>query len=917
MSTFWRRGLSAPFVAARQSPVARLRAWLYTMPESPMLFPAFSIGFLALLWIAILHFIGIERSNTEQSMSVLSRELVTTYEAQVYRALRDIGQTLNLVKYAYELNGQPTVLQELKAKALLPSDLLFVIRITDQDGKVVANTRSAPPSNISDDPQFRITRATDQLSISLPRHDPVSGEASLLFSRRLTSANGNFAGIVMLSVATDHFVSGYEESKFGQQGLLGIVGDDGRFRVRRSGDLISDGEVVDRTFLTDSATGLDSAVLASTSSDGIARHVVARKLVNFPLIVVAGLADREQLQDFIRIRNDYLRGAAAGSVLLLLFTLLMWSMSWQLRTSRRHDIAERKRAEQSLRIAATAFDSQEAMLITDAGKMILQANRAFVSNTGYQADDLIGHGLQRLVSELHDADFYLAMWRSVDRTGIWQGEIWQTHANGNAFQKWLTISAVRDGDGVLINYVGSQYDITERKLAENKINELAFYDPLTGLPNRTQLQERLREVMKTSFKNRSHAALMLIDLDYFKTINDTLGHDMGDALLMQVAQRLLGCIGAGDSVSRLGGDEFVVLLAGLGKDKPDAVAQVENISQQILSALDHPYLLNDVAYRSTASVGVTLLSGHLVSTDILMKQADLAMYKAKAEGRNAVCFFDPAMEAAVMARAELERDLREAIDEQQFVLHYQAQIAEGDQLSGAEVLVRWLHPQRGMVSPLEFIPLAEETGLILPLGTWVMETACRQLAGWADDPVMEALTVAVNVSARQFQQSDFVEQVIAVLASTGARPQRLKLELTESLLAANLHQIVEKMRALKEIGINFSLDDFGTGFSSLSYLKLLPLDQLKIDQSFVRDVLTDPNDAAIATTIIALAKTLGLAVIAEGVETDEQRSFLAGAGCHAYQGYLFSRPLPVAGFEAFALQRSHGKSASLRVGQAT
>ena len=453
---------------------------------------------------------------------------------------------------------------------------------------------------------------------------------------------------------------------------------------------------------------------------------------------------------------------------------------------------------------------------------------------------------------------------------------------------------------MLINYVGSQYDITERKLAEDKINELAFYDQLTGLPNRTQLHDRLRQIMASSLKNDSHAALLLIDLDYFKTINDTMGHDMGDALLIQVAQRLVSCIGIGDSVCRLGGDEFVVLLAGLGNSKPDALVRVESVTRQILSALNRRYLLNGVSHRSTASIGVSLLSGHLFSTDILMKQADLAMYKAKAEGRNGVCFFDPAMEAAAMARAALERDLREAIDQQQFVLHYQAQIAEGDQLSGAEVLVRWLHPQRGMVSPLEFIPLAEDTGLILPIGTWVMETACRQLASWADDPVMAALTVAVNVSARQFQQSDFVEQVVAVLARTGARPQRLKLELTESLLAANLQQIVAKMRALKEVGINFSLDDFGTGFSSLSYLKLLPLDQLKIDQSFVRDVLTDPNDAAIATTIIALARTLGLDVIAEGVETDEQRVFLAGAGCHAYQGYLFSRPLPVADFDAFA-----------------
>ncbi|MEB0135269.1 EAL domain-containing protein [Actimicrobium sp. CCC2.4] len=903
MNGFWRRALPVPLVAVRHSPAARLRAWLYTVPESTMLFPAFSLCFLALLWMATLHFISIERSNAEQAISVLSRELVTTYEAQVLRALRDIDQTLNLVKYAYELSGQHTVLQELKAKAMLPSELLFVIRIADQDGKIVADTRSARPSNISDDPQFSATRATGRLSISQPQYDPITGEASLLFSRRLINANGNFAGIVTLSVATDHFVSGYEESKFGQQGLLGIVGDDGRFRVRRSGDLLSDGEAVDPAFLMAGAADAHSAVLASADSDGVARQVSARKLVDFPLVVIAGLSDHEQLANFVRTRSDYLRGATAGTVLLILVTLLLWSMSWQLRSSRRHDIAERKRTEQSLRIAATAFDSQEAMLITDANRMILQANRAFASNTGHQADHLVGKSLDRLMSNHHDADFYLAMWRSVNHSGIWQGEIWQTHADGNAFQKWLTISAVRDDDGVLVNYVGSQYDITERKQAENKIHELAFFDPLTGLPNRTLLQDLLRQLIATSAAGNQHAALLLIDLDYFKAINDTLGHDMGDALLVQVAQRIVACIGAGNSVSRLGGDEFVVLLAGLGSDGPAAMARVKSISQQILSALDHPYLLNDVAYRSTASIGVTLLNDRRFSSEVLMKQADLAMYKSKAGGRNAVRFFDPAMEAAATTRATLERDLHAAIEQQQFVLHYQAQIADGDQLSGAEVLVRWQHPQRGMVSPMEFIPVAEDTGLILPIGTWVMETACRQLACWATVPSMEALTIAVNVSARQFQQSDFVAQVIAVLDRTGARPQRLKLELTESLLAANLDQIIEKMQALKETGIHFSLDDFGTGFSSLSYLKLLPLDQLKIDQSFVRNILTDPNDAAIVRTVIALANTLGLGIIAEGVETDAQRSYLADAGCHAYQGYLFSRPLPVAEFEVFAGQR--------------
>ncbi|AXS80246.1 bifunctional diguanylate cyclase/phosphodiesterase [Dechloromonas sp. HYN0024] len=444
-------------------------------------------------------------------------------------------------------------------------------------------------------------------------------------------------------------------------------------------------------------------------------------------------------------------------------------------------------------------------------------------------------------------------------------------------------------------------DISERKQAEAKINELAFFDQLTGLPNRTLLLDRLKQIMTASSRSGNHGALLLIDLDKFKTLNDTLGHDMGNLLLQQVASRLTDCVRAGDTVARLGGDEFVVMLTNLSGNATDAASQTEVVGEKILTTLRQTYQLRSIPYHSTPSIGVSLFSGEEMAIDDLMKQADLAMYKSKEAGRNALRFFDLDMERVVIKRAALEHDLHEAIEKKQFLLHYQAQLA-GGRLTGAEALVRWQHPQRGMVSPAEFIQLAEETGLILPLGHWVLETACTQLAIWADRPEMTHLTVAVNVSAQQFHQSDFVDQVLEVLRKTGANPQRLKLELTESLLVANVNEIIEKMFALKSKGVCFSLDDFGTGYSSLSYLKRLPLDQLKIDQSFVRDVLIDPNDAAIARTVIALAQNLGLGVIAEGVETEAQRDFLASAGCHAYQGYFFSRPLPPDGFEIFASQ---------------
>ena len=565
------------------------------------------------------------------------------------------------------------------------------------------------------------------------------------------------------------------------------------------------------------------------------------------------------------------------------------------------DITDRQRSAEDLRIAATAFESMEGMMVTDVGGVILKVNKAFTEITGYTAAEIVGRTPQMLQSGRHDADFYREMWETIGRAGGWQGEIWDRRKNGEVYPKWLSISAVKSDEGEVTHYIGTHLDITERKKAEAKIEELAFFDQLTGLPNRTLLQDRLKQATTSSSRTGSYGALLFIDLDNFKTLNDTLGHEMGDQLLKQVAQRLTLCVREGDTVARLGGDEFVVILANLSMNEREAAAGTETAGEKILAALNKVYSLGIVAHHSTVSIGATLFKGASTSNDELMKQADLTMYKSKEAGRNTIRFFDPAMEIAVKARTALESDLRSAVVAQQFLLHYQAQVADG-KVTGAEALVRWKHPDRGMVSPAEFIPLAEETGLILSLGHWVLETACTQLAGWAARPELAHLTVAVNVSARQFSQPDFVDQVLAVLKSTGANPLRLKLELTESMLADNVQDIIEKMFSLKAKGVGFSLDDFGTGYSSLSYLKRLPLDQLKIDQSFVRDVMSDPNDAAIAKTIVALAQSLGLGVIAEGVETEAQRDFLASFGCHACQGYFFSRPLAPEGFEAFVKQ---------------
>jgi diguanylate cyclase (GGDEF)-like protein len=413
------------------------------------------------------------------------------------------------------------------------------------------------------------------------------------------------------------------------------------------------------------------------------------------------------------------------------------------------------------------------------------------------------------------------------------------------------------------------------------------------------LIERLKHAYAASERNSNYNALLFIDLDNFKNLNDNRGHHIGDLLLQQVAQRLTDCVRKIDTTARLGGDEFVVLLENMSENTQQALEQARTVGEKILATLNLNYRLDNFDHRSTPSIGIALFAKNQGSVEDLLKQADLAMYQAKAAGRNTLCFFDPQMQADVIARAAMEDDLREAILKEQFLLHYQVQVTDTGRLTGAEVLLRWQHPVHGMVSPAEFIGLAESSDLILPLGRWVIETACTQLTAWAQMPQMRDLTIAVNVSARQLSQPDFVAQVLSALEHTGANAQRLKLELTESMLIKDLESIIEKMTVLKFHGVGFSLDDFGTGYSSLSYLKRLPLDQLKIDQGFVKNILTDPNDAAIAKMVIALADSLGIAVIAEGVELQAQKEFLASLGCYEYQGYFFSRPLTLEKFKEF------------------
>ena len=583
-------------------------------------------------------------------------------------------------------------------------------------------------------------------------------------------------------------------------------------------------------------------------------------------------------------------------VVLTFGKLLQQSLAEQARaaeiTAKSVESALRKSEERYRTVFQHTVDAISISRVDDGS--YLEVNSAFVDMLGYEPGEIVGKPAATLKIWAYPEELK----RLLDLLAV-HGEVMNFEARfwrKNGDLVWGVMSSrVIDIDGVRCR-VAVTRDVTEQKKADELINFLAYFDPLTRLPNRTLLLDRLHQTMDANARSGVFGALLLIDLDDFRSLNDTRGHDCGDLLLKQVAERLPGCVQPGDTVARLGGDEFLVMLVALGRREQEAATLAEMTAEKIASVLSQEFPLIAENHRCTASIGVCLFKGAETDSEALLKQVELAMYRAKGVGRNLIRFFDPDMEVAIAKRAALEKDLRNALLGKQFVVHYQVQVT-GERIVGVEALVRWQHPLRGMVSPGEFIELAEETGLIVPLGLWVLERACTQLAQWAANPRFAHFTIAVNVSVQQFNQADFVEQILAILHETGANPAQLKLELTESLLVSNVDAIIGKMFVLKAQGIHFSLDDFGTGYSSLSYLKRLPIDQLKIDQTFVRDLLVNPGDISIAKTIIELGGNLGIDVIAEGVETVEHRAFLAGLGCHSYQGYLYGRPVPLADFE--------------------
>ncbi len=548
----------------------------------------------------------------------------------------------------------------------------------------------------------------------------------------------------------------------------------------------------------------------------------------------------------------------------------------------------------------TSIDALSISTLSDGA--FIEVNQAFVDLLGYEREKVLGRTWLELGfwTDPKDRENVVEILR---QNSSFRDAKTSLRSKGGEVIWALLSASVIEIEGVEYMFCVTR-NISDVKAAEDEIRNLAFYDRVTRLPNRRLLLDRLLQAMSGDSRSGLKRAVLFVNLDDFKSLNDTLGHQIGDRFLEEVAQRLTACVHEADTVARFGGDEFVVMLEDLSEISENAADEAEEVGEKILAAVSQPYLLADHEFRSTASIGITVFGDKRESPNEVLQQADIAMSQAKTVGGSTIRFFAPELQAAVNARAAMKEDLVQAIRSNQFVLFYQPQV-DSTGLIGAEALMRWKHPVRGMVPPNDFIPLAEETGLILPLGDWVLETACAHIASWTDRRICPTY-IAVNISARQMRQSDFVEQVLAALDRTGANPQNLKLELTESMLVENVEEVISKMKMLKSHGLSFSMDDFGTGYSSLTYLKRLPLDQLKIDRAFVRDILTDAGSAAIAQAIISMGRSMGLSVIAEGVETEEQHRYLASLGTHSFQGYLFSHPLPHEEFEKVWLSPGNG-----------
>lgn len=849
---------------------------------------------LAVVLVAVLVVRDSHRTAVANSEGQALR-FVAGAEAAVNRNLLGVDVLLasldNLLGLA---NLQPdwidsTLASRLIQGALRQNLLVRHVALLDGAGRMLASSDARGAELVLAAPQDFLTQALAQavagLSISTPVVNFGSSEQVLYFARPIRLADGSKVlaiAEVQVPLLSTILVQGVDI-----EGLEATL-------ERGNGQLLASAPAMDSLSGTLLRPALgernpQGATQMAARLSGVDALVVQRKMLYHDILITASIPMETVLGEW---RRESWRVAGVSTVFVI---MLLAAGAVALRYLQQMAQAQRSISQAKSTLDQALESMESGFLLLDAQHCVLNWNRRYLEIYPWQrAHIAVGIPFETMLTAtaritLPQADAHAQRQWVQDRMALLHKRV-HSHErhlpNGHVIE--ITERTTPDG-GVVIVY----QDVTHIRRASAEIEQLAFFDPLTGLPNRRLLSDRLQQAVVASARSGRKGALLFMDLDHFKTLNDTLGHDVGDLLLQQVAKRVSACVREADTVARLGGDEFVVMLQDLSPHAMEAASQAKIVGDSILATLNEPFSLNGVVYRSTSSVGATLFGESLQSSSELLKQADIAMYQVKSAGRNALCFFDPQMLAAIETRAELERDLRQSLAQGEFALYYQLQVSDEYRPMGVEALVRWCHPSRGIVSPLVFIGLAEETGLIVPLGEWVLRTACEQLARWAREPGRAELQMAVNVSALQFRQDSFVDLVRTILQDTGANPELLKLELTESLVLDDVQGTIAKMRELKTLGLRFSMDDFGTGQSSLTYLTKLPLDQLKIDQSFIRNLGEQAADAVMVQTILGMAETLDLEVIAEGVETEEQYEFLMAHGCHLFQGYLFATPLPV------------------------
>ncbi|GAB3472564.1 hypothetical protein GCM10027321_45780 [Massilia terrae] len=894
---------SGPPPASASKPRPGWARRLTPLLETHISLPPFALLLIVALWVVTFHMIRTERAAAEQGAREGARKLAETYEAQMARSLSGIDQTLKMLKYAVERDGPAPALATLRQRGLLPPAMLFVAAVADRHGVLVARSPSPPPGppvDISHEPHFTMHRAADT---GMPYASRASGdsmrhEPHLHFTRRLNDAKGGFAGIAIIVTDPAYFTSAYERSREGDHGMLGLVGDDGVVRAMRIGDQVSWGQHLPMALLKDGQVRLDTV-----AGDGTPRYLCARRLHGFGMYAIVGLDAKEAMAAFARRERTWLAAAATGTALLAILVALLSAWSWQAARARRSVRHAQETYAAASEASVDAFFVFRSVFGADGSIVDLEiemANGRAEKMTGRSLDQLRGTRICELMPHYRRNGVFAAMARVARDGGVEQAE-WLAEV-GTMAGRWLHLRVVQVEGGAFAMIS----DINERKLAADRIVHMAHHDDLTGLPNRTMLRLRLTEAIVEAERKQECVALVFVDLDGFKLINDGLGHSAGDELLKVIGQRMQACLRRGDTLARFGGDEFVLLLPATRPD-PQALAP---LLDKLRHAVQEPAQVAGQSVQVSCSAGVVMYPRDGRDADTLLMNADAAMYRAKDGGRNNYRFYTRDMNARGEENLVLLDGLRQSLDASMaddggahgFTLLYQPKIelASG-RMFGVEALLRWEHPEHGQIAPARFIGLAEDSGMIVDIGDWALRTACRQAMAWRAAG-LPPITVSVNVSPRQFEERRLVERVAAALADSGLPPDGLELEVTETLIMRDLAQSIAKMRTLQQMGVSLSIDDFGTGYSSLSSLKSFPISRLKIDQTFVRELADNPGDQAIATAVISLGHKLKLRVIAEGVETEAQCAFLRAHGCDEMQGYLFSKPVPPERIAALLLE---------------